>query len=82
MINGAWRVDQADKDHEQFFPQPQVSDSMDPDRRFEDCYGPDLEFNVNDRSYELNSLTRPQNRQLVQSHESVRVLSIDCKLKC
>ena len=81
LVNGGWRVDQADKDHHQLFPQPTQIDDLTPDRHFEDCYGPNLEFKVNDTSNERNVLILAATQDQVTAHTDVRILKIDCKYR-
>ena len=80
MVNGAWRVDQADKDHSQKFPRPEPAEDMLADRMFEDCYSPELEYILNDSSYERNTLMRPNTHNRVVVCTDERVMRIDCKL--
>ena len=61
------------------FPPTVNATTMRPDRRFEDCYGPDLEYIVNDTSKEKNSILSAATQERVVSHSSKHVMKIDCK---
>ena len=80
MVNGGWEVDQADKDHDRLFPRPTEITSMVSDRIYTDPYSAQLEYQVNDVSYELNTLTQSEMRRRVQIHDgSAREIQLDCK---
>ena len=59
IVNGGWNVDQEDVNHAEFFPAPELAQSMAADRIYEDTYGPTLEYDVNDVSVEPNILNHP-----------------------
>ena len=79
MVNGGWRVDQQDKDHHLMFPRPTEITSMMPDRQYEDCWGPDLEYQVQDDSNEKNSLVLAATQRRVVTNTDKRTLTLDCK---
>ena len=79
MVNGAWGVDQADKDHDKLFPRPTIISSMKSDRIYADPYSAKMEYQVNDVSPELNALTNHGTRRRVQIHNGERAVQLDCK---